>query len=703
MKVLTSELIKKYFSDFTVRYINNFYSHKGNKFAKLLCRDKYSNLKIDMYGICEYLHILVDQSVSDYLPKQMLKGMTKQYIKDLKNNTNITIAECEKGQISQTVVGKIIMMSKMNQIQEAFADTPLSHKLKTLYDNRTNFSQFEKEYENLLPYDRDQLLNYIKTDILPCYHDFYTSFVPLRIHRELETKKIKMLCHYQKLDNNNYFSVNIKIPENNNVSFHRGGRFKHTVTFGKKDVILEGGFETAPKFPPREVQYYNKKYYDKKYHRLISRISLIISQAQLTVDKNIKGITLNKPFNIHIFESKYNKIINWHDRIIANRKNNSKYVLSPEDQQMLHKFVGSLEINTGYSIIGPTSVNKIVIYRKEELDKILLHEFIHILRIDAGISDPRLVCIFKRHLKYDKFCNEYESCNYYEDYDSSNPSCEYHNKHKKCEKRNKYDQCIKNKCSYSDSHNEDSILRLTEGYTDFCADLINVFLYAVEIGAEENMNFREILDLYVDLLSIEINFALFQAAKLLLYFNFDSYNDLYKHAYICKKNTGKVYKTTIKNSINAYLGKRYFEDTSFDERGQGRKNNSTIRQTTCLFSYFIIRAILLLNMNTIFDELYKLNKKPKTFFDFLSTNNTHKAHIIKNIIAKSLISKPDNKFASDRVIDLYMEIIKHIKISKYDIDDDLSDYERLENVNDNEFSIDDTLAETMRRSIFEFK
>jgi len=683
MKILTLALVKKYFSDFTIRYVTNFYSHKNNKFFGLLCREKYSNLEIGMHSLCEHIELITSNAIMKCMTKEsrsMLRKMCNQYMRELRNDRNFSIAECEKGQMTRSRVSKLLMMSNIKEILNVFKDTPLAPKLRLLYASRENFGNFEDEYERLLPVDKELLLSHVKTKVLPCYHDFYTAFVPLRIHKELETKKIKMLCHFNKLNEKSFYSINIKVPENNSVQFHRGKRFEHVVRFDNKEVINNHELTRAPNYPLRDVKYYDNS---KRYHRLISRISFILNILNDMPNDEFGGI-LRKPFDIHIFESKYPKVINWYERVIANKKNNNGYRLTAEDQQVLHKFVGSLEINTGYSIIGHTPTNKIVVYRREELDKVLLHEFIHIFRVDTNIMDPKLVCLFKKHLKYDKFCNDFVKCDYQSD------------KFDQCEQTDKSKQCI-TRCTHYNIRNDSSILRVTEGYTDFCTDIINTFLYAVEISHYERgkiKSFDDLLNLFIDLLTIEINFAVFQAAKMLLYFNFDSYYDIYKNT---NRNNMEI---TIKQSINEFLGEQYFTDTSFREKDRNRKNNSTIRQTTCVFSYFIIRVLLLLNIETIMKELVKFNDNDN-LFQFLSTRNKNKATVIKNILVKSLISNKQPEISN--IIDLYMETIKSLKVSKYDINKNMSDDERLKSINELEFSIDNQLAETMRRSIIEFK
>ena len=364
-----------------------------------------------------------------------------------------------------------------------------------------------------------------------------------------------------------------------------------------------------------------------KYRRTIARMELILDQK---FDIN------NKPFNIQIFESTHNKTINWHERVIVNK--NKDY-----SNELMYKYVGPLEVNTGYTIVGFGSrENKITIYRAEELDKVLIHELMHLMYVDTGlVNDLKLIRIFKRHLKYDKFCSEYSKFNY----------CDI-------------DTCD-DTCSYSDKYNDSSILRLNEGYADFCADLINSFLYAVELED----NFDDAMKLYCDFLVKEINFALFQAAKILIYFDFDSYHDIFKNSYSSKRTDILLIDTLGINS-------------TFHER----KNNKLIKQSTCVFSYFILKVVLLLNIDKIFDGL----EYNKNLFRFLSTENKSNAKIVKNIIKTSLLDI--NNF-----VDLYMEIINFFK------SDFVKEVSTVEDANKYKNTIDDTLMETMRRSLIELK
>jgi len=602
------------FSDFTERYRNHF-SKEKNIFVELLEKDNFKNLAIRLLENYDEIENKVNV-VNKH--KCVYRKLFKQYKKKLKIHKNTKMLQCDKAKINdKTPMGKVMLMTKIDELKTKFKDTPLEDKIELLAKYKNNFYEFEKEYNKLLPYDCELLLDNIKHNISPYYIDFYTSFIPIIIQKELENKKQKMVCYWKDY-NNGYYSINSKIPIKRNVSINK---HKHVKLYEINEPIRPGTGKT----PVSKINIQNIEL--DKYRRIIARMELILDQS---FDINLK------PFNIQIFESTHNKTINWYDRIIVNK--NKDY-----SNELMYKYVGPLEVNTGYTIVGFGSrENKITIYRSEELDKVLIHEFMHLMYIDAGlVNDPKLIKIFKRHLKYDKFCSEYSKYNY-------------------CDA----DICV-DTCTYSDKYNDGSILRLNEAYADFCADLINSFLYAVELKD----NFDDAMNLYCKFLVKEINFALFQAAKILMYFDFDSYHDIFKNSY----NSNK---TEILLTDTLGVNTRFYE----------RKNNKLIKQSTCLFSYFILKVVLLLNIDKIYDGLEKNNN----LFRFLSTENNNNAKIVKNIIKEHLLDI--NNF-----VDVYMEIITFFKI-KF-----VNEISTVEEANEYKNTIDDTLMETMRRSLIELK
>ena len=687
MQVFNVTLCKKYLNKYSQKYVTSFYPNHNNELIYLLKKNNYSNMEISLNNTYNYLYNKVKLAIN-IIPKKVLKNSAKIFIKELVNKNNNLLVECAKDKIfvghpiNGGISHKLLLITKLEEILEN-KNNPLYNKLKILYDHRHNFCEFEEEYENLLPYDRMILVDKIKNYILPYYHDFYTYPIPLNIQSELESKKLKLLCHFRKFDNDSiFYTLNIKVPEIRSVKFNRGGRFKHVVEINRRKNVANEQYEKPPKHPMRKAQFYGGK---KKYHRLLARIGWAFGSKNKSL--------LSRPLDIHIFESTKPKKIQWHQRVIVNKKINGssslnllrcrrqrskggRYppvqstsvqstsdnsVLDPNDEKILNKYLGTNEINTGYSLIGGNPTNKMVIYRKEELDKIFIHEMVHIMRLEKNLFDNKILQFFKKYLKYDQFCKgSYQSCN------------------------------------YSERTNDQVIMRITEAYTDFCADIINMFLYAIEIGTNEKFSLSKTIDLFIDFLFIEINFSLFQTAKFLTYFGFESYYD--------------IFDVSIKQGINEFLGERYFNNTSYSQESKKKSfsNFCIIRQTTCAFSYFVLRLILLLNAEEIFKVLNQtfafpngnLHEHTTNLTDYLNLDTRQKGKKIQKILIKGLIDKRTDLFSTNQIINLYMELIRLLKIEKMGISGETVDI--LKCVNQNECSIDDGLMQTMRRSIIEF-
>jgi hypothetical protein len=653
INVFNQQLAKKYLNKFSQKYIHSFYPNNKNTFLILLKKNNYSNLHISLSNLYQNLLFLV-QSAIDILPQNIIKKGINDFNFEFKNKQNNLIAECTKKQIkfdSNINNNKLILINQINQILSNIDNNlPLYNKLKILYDKKYNFYDFDDEYENLLPYEKMILIDNIKKYIPTYYHDFYTHFIPLEILTELENKKIKLLCHFRNF-NNNFYTINIKIPEKKILKFNKGGKLSHTLIINRRKKITNHEFikpNTINKGGQNNNIFYDKRYYKYRYNRLLARIGWMYKSN----NQNL----LSKPLNINIFESTKPKILSWHERIIINNKINNNLSINHTDEKILSKYIGSNEINTGYSI---PAINKIVIYRKEELDKIVIHELIHVMKLERNIFDDDVLNFFRKYLKYHKFCkNSLQHCN------------------------------------YPDTINDNSIMKITEAYTDFTADIINLFLYSVEIGINEKLKFNTIINLFIDFIFIEINFSLFQSAKLLTYFGFDNYYD--------------IYHSSIKKGINEFLGYTYFENTQYYKPASKKnyKNYSIIKQTTSAFSYFILRTILLLNIKNIFTELNKskyYNNKPNNFIEYFNLNTKLKGKNIQKILIKSLIDINNNNICNtNQSINIYIEIIRLLKINKIQYQSCEPD-KILEQINFNECSIDDKLMTTMRRSIIEFR
>ena len=148
------------------------------------------------------------------------------------------------------------------------------------------------------------------------------------------------------------------------------------------------------------------------------------------------------------------------------------------DQSKKEKVLTSSEINSGVTI-HYFGKKKIFIYRKEEVEKLSIHEMIHALEIDKNI------------LKYPI----------------------------------KYDNLIK--CHYNINHSND--IRIYEAFTETTAVLLNIVIDS--LLTKKNVQ---------DLLMNEINFNIFQCKKIMNYFNTDklfTYDTCTPDNLVWKENT----------------------------------------------------------------------------------------------------------------------------------------------------------------------
>lgn len=576
-----------------LRYISFFQLNNNNPIIKLLIKQKQNNLLIDLrHGQYNFINNIVEEYI-DNISRETWKNTIKIYCNQLKIVKDITFVQYSKERISNK--------SLLRQYINEYPDENIKRIL-----NKDNYNQFEEVYENLTPNDKEKINNWLKTNYIKeeSYYDFYTYFVPLKIQKELETSNLTGLCTFK-----NNITIRIKIPENKHVKFER--ELYNIQQFDKSKVIQQDKIHTVQKklnsCPKADGKTKIIVKPDKFHKQLLARI-LFFSNF------------LNNSVHIHIFESKLNKIFDWHNKIQVNNKITKNIELTANEKEILTKFLGPKNINTGYTVLDN---NNITIYRKEELHKIVIHELIHALGIDNGLdNDKKFKCIFKVHLKYYAFCPQNISCGY--DINDNNK-----------------------KCNLDDYINENSVLRLNEGYTDTIADILNSLFYAIDLGQKNKWNFDQILNKHAELLKAEISFAVFQVAKLLLYFNFNDYRDLFCTA---KRNGNKV---TIKDSFNHYLSQRGFKPIFNDTGMPTSSKNKLLLQSTAVFSYFLIRLILLLSINDLSKEFEKIENNNNTLISFWSINNNQKKQqIVRNIIAKNII-------LPCTMVDLTMILIRH--------------------------------------------
>ena len=180
---------------------------------------------------------------------------------------------------------------------------------------------------------------------------------------------------------------------------------------------------------------------------------------------------------------------------LSNKKKN----LPLSDRQFL--YIGAKEVNSGCSSFTYEG-NKISVWRKEELPKVLIHEIIHSLSLEKHNDYGELIEFFYKV----------------------------------------FDLGIDNK------------LNLFECYVEIMAEIVNIFLIVHKFGKEFNK-----------LLKLEINHCLFQVGKILNYFGYKDWNEFHRESgHRESKNSGKykqksnvfsyfIFRSLIMYNINDFI------------------------------------------------------------------------------------------------------------------------------------------------------
>lgn len=209
--------------------------------------------------------------------------------------------------------------------------------------------------------------------------------------------------------------------------------------------------ETSYSFLDHDIKYYHRKN-DISYHQLLNqRIYTLFSIYQK-----------NKKLNLTVVTNDKSRVLN------KKRSNNIKIDLS------LMKKKGTANISSGVT----THEGKMVISRKEELPKLLVHELIHFLGLDGNF--------FNLH-NHELFHSKEKFTNY-----------------------NIISFCVqKNISSF-----------VYESYTEFLSNILNCLFVALEIPGG---NFR----VMIETLELERIYSIYQTAKLLYYFGFNDFNSFF--------------------------------------------------------------------------------------------------------------------------------------------------------------------------------
>lgn len=208
-----------------------------------------------------------------------------------------------------------------------------------------------------------------------------------------------------------------------------------------------------------------------------------------------------------------------------------------------HKgIIGINNINTGYSW-----GDNIVLYRSEELNKLIIHEMIH-------------------NLECDLYINQNESLKHF---------------------------------LFNNIMIQSTEINPRESYTEFCANMIHCILLFNEINKLQNHILTN--EVLFELINYERLFSMIQACKILNYYGFNKFEDIFNYNTCKKLNLDECEKRCEIVNGNCILKKDY----------------PVIKQTSNLLSYFITRSILMYNIDTLmnmFERMEIQTKNPYFYF-----------------------------------------------------------------------------------------
>ena len=253
----------------------------------------------------------------------------------------------------------------------------------------------------------------------------------------------------------------------------------------------------------------------------ITEVKTSYKSNNLTIKLYHKDTDLNN-FQINIILIKIYTLIEYYH--LTNKNLHIEYFFTDLQKQLnlnkKEKVLTSSEINSGVTI-HYFDKKKIFIFRKEEAEKLSIHEMIHALEIDKNIS--------KYPVKYDNLI----------------------------------------KCHYNINHSND--IRIFEAFTETTAVLLNIVIDSLLTKKKVH-----------DLLRNEINFNIFQCKKIMNYFNTEkifTYDTCTPNNLVWKENTSVLsyffFKTIGLLSSNYFIN-NIMNNPEIDNYYNFLKNNTKL-------------------------------------------------------------------------------------------------------------------------------
>jgi hypothetical protein len=310
------------------------------------------------------------------------------------------------------------------------------------------------------------------------------------------------------------------------------------------------------------------KFFPKDIEDNIKNKSNLYTQCNITVMDVKFKIYFIYTLNTFSIEEYMSIIISWLHIVLNHATRDCSkdiilYIYLSEKNKVLPSretdIIDVINVNTAYTYCcgGPKTKNEIIIYRKEEWLKTLMHETMHAFGLD--------------------FCN----------LDGENIA-----------------NIIKNVFPIK------SDINLNESYCEFWAETFNILIIAF-FSLKENQNIQTYITHVKQLIMYEKTFSIVQAIKILDHMNL-TYKDLYKNDDVC------IYK-----------------------------RNFFYHENTNVFSYYIIKCIIMYNLE---DFIFWCMENNMNLLDFHKTNRNVEKFILfikskyKNKSFVNAIEENENKF-----------------------------------------------------------
>lgn len=396
----------------------------------------------------------------------------------------------------------------------------IGYNIKKLYQSIKNIQNNDFEYT--INYSKEQIPNTSQISIIKIIK-YFLEHRYLDNYIKLEEKEIfNKILQSNNLDQlNNWLNINSpKLMDVVNQLLHYNKIPKKLMNPSVDNILIN-------RFVELNILDYLLNKLDFIHSYTITymniQINLNIYSKTKTISKKILNEIIDRILILCLYKSTNIKL-----------KINIDIFMTPFKKKITKntKILTSCEINSGF-----TSHNyKICIYRKEELNKVLVHELIHYLELDL---------------------NEVEFTDFYKHFNIS-PSNE---------------------------------IQLNEAYTEILALVFNSIIISKTVSECKKI------------LNSELKFSLYQVGKIL-----------------------NIYKFV--NALD------FFQPN----------NNNKFNQTTSVFSYFIVKTILLFNLNTFLELYYKQKINKYNFKKIVLSNIDYELIKIIDVFIKYIrMNKKDDK------------------------------------------------------------